>query len=282
MSREENVIVLMKDGISYFQKRPFWRDKPRVNGQDDVTEPCPGNEAWLQYTGTIETLETVRNVPHTCVGYRLSSRVVDKLATVLPETLPADAFPYDIDDGVGGDWAAYVEFYKSVLEPQPPVVTPIPFKVLDYDCEPVDLPSYVHVDFPDFLKHHKALHHKFPCRIHYKDVYELVAEALVEIVNSNSHLTCNDHRNIQVLRVNEIVNKAGPRGKPLQSEVLYIVGEYREKGGAIQIKNIKGETYEDLQANLGAYIVELAKPLLRGQRVACPTCGGHGVINEQE
>jgi len=28
---------------------------------------------------------------------------------------------------------------------------------------------------------------RFPCRIHYRDVYELVAEALVEIVNSNSH-----------------------------------------------------------------------------------------------
>lgn len=276
------VPILVKNGVSYICTRHLYTRHHRpmlcINGDiNAVITKCIGTAEWWRYDGIIETLESVHKRPAKCMGYHLKDEIAVKLPT-LPVELPSDAFGYDDDkEEMTGEYAEFFDFYHRILEPQPPEIRELEFIVLHTDCEPVVLPSYVVVEYPEALDQHVELQHLLPCFIRADSVFNLVYDALVKIVKGQRHLTCDKYKNIQVLRVFEqiIVPKTA---KPQTREILHIVGTYHDKQGARQISAVSGKNYVDLQQNLQALIDELAEPLLQSQPMHCPKCGGCGIV----
>jgi len=286
------LIVMKKDGSSYVELGYHAEHYYLVNGKPPVL--CPGNSDWAMVEGDLISLERIVPAKRELVGFCLKEEFVG--VVTIAEQLPADAFTFDFDES---EWTGErAELYQPVYLDVPQGTTPVEFHVIDYDCEPVKMPPYVEVDFPANLKFHRAVQHKYPCRVPMKQVFDLVAEAVVAEVNKHPEIyRLHDCRNIQVLKVTAIL-KTAPRKERIDvsrvgarrpkwktvtettitKEVLSIVGEYRDKANAIQIREVAGENYKDLKAKLEAYIQSFVELIDPRQWCVCDKCNGEGVV----
>ncbi|GAG17730.1 unnamed protein product, partial [marine sediment metagenome] len=164
--------------------------------------PCPGNSKWAMVEGDVYSVQRARIVRGEVTGFQLAHKYKG-VASNLPETQPLNAFVYNDQDRFEGD---LIEFYEEVRAESTEELEPIEWQVIDMDCEPVELPKYVLVKFPDSLRQYPQTWHKYPCVIGVPDVFNLVYDRVAEVVDSSDRkYGRNDYRNIQILGVWENV-----------------------------------------------------------------------------
>lgn len=281
-------IVMKKGNTSYVEMESA---KILVNGVSP--QACPGNCRWSMYDGEIETLEAIKPARTKLAGFRIKEELRGVVSNVAEE-LPADALSRDYDSG---GWSGeHAELYEPFYEEIPQSSVPIEFEVIDFDCEPVEMPEYVVVDFPANLRFRHQVQHKYPCHIDMKNVYNLVAEAIVREVGLHKELyKLTDHRNIQCLSLDVVIAKKPhtERRRDLWSRrprwtkvtvssvnrnVFRLVGTYHDKSNAEQVVSVCGNDYADLQKNLDAYIRKFLDRIDPRSWCVCEKCNGEGVV----
>jgi len=284
--------VMKKDGTSYIECQcGLTTDNMLVNGTPPAV--CPGNNRWCMVEGDIERIERILPETREHAGFNLKSEFVGVVAATVPSTMPLGAFEYDYDGGWIGERA---ELYEPAYKTKPSTTEPVEFEVIDFDCEPVAMPSYVEVEFPANLRFRREVQHKYPCRVRMQDVFPLVADAVVKETQKHPGLyELHDCRNIQSLSVKVRIDKKQvtvrkrdwfskrPKWSTVTEthttkEVLSIVGKYDDKGRSTQICEVSGKDYADLAAKLEAYIQGFVSLIDPRRWCVCETCGGEGVV----
>jgi len=283
------LLVMKKDGTSYIECDHWKRKVTLINGAMAV--PCPGNEHWAMVDGDVTSIFVEREPIRQLTGFRLKEEFAG-VVTTLESELPLEAFTRD-EDGV---WCGeHVELYETAWVDHPQEPESQECEVIDFDCEPVDMPSYVVVDFPSNLKFHRAIQHKYPCHISMPAVFQLVAEAVVaETAKHPGLYRLHDCRNIGILGVDAVlkitprkvrrdVGFRRPKWKTvtetqITKRVLGIVGEYRDKSGYEQIGEIQAKEYSELKVTLERYIQSFVDRIDPQRWCVCPTCNGEAVV----
>lgn len=295
---DDPIIVLEKDGISYIHFRSkHFENQYLVNGKPPVK--CPGNAEYAMIEGKVEKIEKIIYPVRNVIKFRLKEQY--EAITNLPKELPKETFKRD----EYGDWyGENIEFYEPVYDDPPPKYEPIDFLVIDRNCEPVKMPHYVKVDFPYNLRHYPEVHHKYPCYIDRKDVYNLVKDRIIKVVdNSSGKYTRTNYSNIQTMTIYEVIEipfrcerkevipARTKRGKDKYKTVIEktkkvklfeIVGDYRTNDeDVIRIESIRGNNYEELMKNLEEYIQSFLSIFDKTKRIVCPHCKGEGILEIQ-
>lgn len=289
MKSGDKLIVMKKDGFSYVEGDRWRRDRLVVNGQKPA--PCPGNDDWSMIKGDIVSIDYIIPASREHTGFRIKPELALLVHGVESE-LPVGSFEL-IDEEWSGEHA---ELYEAAYRDVPPVQEPVKFDVIDYDCEPVAMPSYVEVDFPANLRFHRAVQHKYPCRIAMPSVFHLVADAVVAETQKHKGLyRLHDCRNIEILGVDAVIatkphdvrrdTSWGRRPKwktvtvtETTKRVLGIVGSYRDKSGYEQITGLDAPNYAELDAKLTAYIGSFVERIDPRRWKVCPHCDGEGLV----
>lgn len=290
--------VLEKDGSSYveigYYKSYLINDKP--------LQLCPGNEKWAFIDSTITSIKRPHTLPTKIIGYKLKSKYSNLVD--MPEELPAESFDVDCDGSLYGE---YNEFYEAMRTTPEIKYTDIEFQVIDLNCEPINLPEYVQIKFPDNLRNYPQTWHKYPCYISASKVFDILYDKVVNIVDSSDKKYGRDnYKNIQTLEVWENVpvnfplhkriieyattKKGKNKVKNIQEtirkiRVFRLYGTYKldreiDSDTEILIQSISGENYQHLQKNLEDYIQSFIILLDSKKREVCPHCKGTGISVE--
>lgn len=293
----EKILVMMKNGVSYVKLGSYgsFNGSFVINGVDAT--PAPGDKNYAMFEGEVTSLERKRTSPRKVVGYALYSRY--KEITQLPHELTADAFTRDEDGDLCGENA---EFYHAVYDEPQPYLEPVEFEIIDRDCEPVAIPSYVTIEFPNNISRYRETQHKYPCRIGAETVFNLLWDRIEEVVNtSDGRLTMDAYKNIQTLTVSERVaipyhqtttrtyyptlrsrkpktETVAVRWKTLK--IFDVCGpKYSNSSGKSNpVSMIRGENYADLTEKLEAYTQTFLTKLEGGKREVCRHCRGEGIV----
>lgn len=305
----EPLLILKSGNTSFIPNTHYsYSSDYRINGQyifKDLPK-CKGNNDYMEFEGNIEVIESSAPQAQILIEYKLSENY-KFLDNKYPAILSPDSF---IQHGFGGSCITnkplqiafpgiLPEFYEGVYKLTDLVYSPVQFIVID-DCQPVNMIKEVKVDFPYNLKNYPQTWHKYPCHIEYTDVFNLVHDALSEIIDNSEGKYLNDSfRSIQYMTVSEIVTLHEPniknkrvysRGKwqnTGKKEKIYnetimlfsIKGKYDNSGGDYeQIKRVEGKNYQDLMENLNKYIQSFTGRLSKNKRKECPNCKGSGVV----
>ena len=277
--------VLQKDGTSYIEIRRGSNQRVLINSDPVVL--CPGNDKWAIVEGDVHSIQGVKTVRGEALCFRLAERYRG-IVPNLPETQPLDAFEFTDCGGIKGELA---EFYEVVRREDTEEFEPREWQVIDMDCEPAQLPDYVKVEFPNDLS-------KYPCYILYKTVFDFIWDRVSGIVdNSNGKYRRDNFKGIQALRVwqeipanfdvKRLVIGEGKKAtrvkrRVCEATILSIVGDYkRDYMDTVQIENVRGENYEDLQKNLEEYIQSFLVLLDKDEREICPHCEGAGIVTTE-
>lgn len=294
----DKIIVMMKDGVSYVKLGSYgsFGGSYVINGVD--AEPAPGDKSYAIYEGEVTSIERKRTMPRKVVGYALYSRY--KEITQLPHELPADAFTRDDDGDLEGENA---EFYHAVYGEQQTYLEPVNFEVIDRDCEPVPIPSYVVIEFPNNISRFRETQHKYPCRIGAEAVFNLLWDRVEEVVKaSDGRLTMDAYKNIQTLTVSERVaipyhqtttRSYYPTLRSRKPKIETVVVRWKtlkifdvcgpkysnSSGKSNPVSMIRGENYADLAEKLEAYIQSFLTKMEGGKREVCRHCRGEGIVD---
>lgn len=288
--------VLKKDGTSYIELG-YYSDGYLVNGKPLVQ--CPGNKNWGMIEGDITSIEKIIPGGRKHTGFTLKPEFRGIVSNLIETNLTPDTLIYDYETN---EWAGtHAELYNATYEDLPDVLEDIEFEVIDYDCEPVQIPAYVHIDFPANLRFYQCVHHKYPCHIKMPQVFDLVASAIVAEAKKYPALySLHDCRNIQVLGVDVTIdiqpkverrdtNPFGKRPKwknvtitTLKKRIFSIVGTYNNKTDSEQIEEVRGANYEELQENLRIYIEGFTSRIDPRRWHVCDKCDGSGLILTDE
>jgi hypothetical protein len=291
------VIVMQKAGKSYVKLGSYgsFSDSYVINGKDAV--PALGDKSYAIVDGDVMSLERKRQTNRKVISYALAERY--KEITQLPHEMPADAFYRDEDGDLCG---VNVEFYRAVYDDPQPYLEPVEYEIIDRDCEPVAIPSYVTIEFPNNIARYPETQHKYPCRIGGETVFNLLWESVkVHVDASDGKYSMDDYKNIQTLTVSERIALPEPetrtssyyptsrsRKPRTRSEVVRwksvkvfeICGpKYSNSGGRPSTSVIRGGSYADLQAKLEAYIQTFIEQMTEGKRHVCGHCRGEGIVS---
>lgn len=287
---DTKLTVLKKGGVSYLEIAHYYASGYRINGVEPT--PCPGNKGWVMVEGDVRSVDRVIPPANELIGFKL--KVEYEGLSELPKTLPKEVFEWDSEEC---EWVGERSpLYEPTYQQTPSGLQPVEFEVVDYDCEPVAMPEYVTVDFPNNLRFYRAVQHKYPCHVKYDEVFKLVAEAVVDATKKHPGLyEVTDYRNIQLLAVSVLIEKppVQVRKKDLWSKrpkwttvtethakrkVLDIVGNYKSENNSERIVAISGENYADLLKKLGAYIQGFVDRIDPRKWCLCSKCSGEGVV----
>jgi len=295
--QREKIIVMEKDGVSYAKLSSYsgFGSSYVINGEDAV--PAPGDKNYAIVDGTVTSIEVKRTAPGHRVGYALYDRY--KEITQLPHELPADAFTRDEDGDLCGENA---EFYRPVYNEPETYLEALEFEIIDKNCEPVTIPSYVTIQFPNNIARHRETQHKYPCYIPGKFVFDLLWERIKERVDtSEGKYVMDSYKNIQTLTVSERIaipyydtttrsvyptpRSRKPRIETVQKrwktvKVIEVNGpEYSRTPSGVEVTQvIRGKDYAELQANLETYINSFLSRMEDGKREVCRHCRGEGIV----
>lgn len=290
MSDKTILAVMKKDGESFVK---LGYGQWLVNGS--APQVCRGDSSWAYVVGDITSIEHVVPRSQRLAGWKLKEAFAAVPSTLEP-TRPAEAFSQYGDED---DAEPQRKFYEPVYEEQPPVVSPVEFEVIDHDCEPIERPAYVTVKFPHNVKDHPATWHKWPCEISYKQVFCIVADAIVAKCKELPDYSITDHRNIQVLRVERKIaippaarrevsqlywtgrNKQKTRRVTHTSrlvKVLEIIGEYRDRHDETRTITLSGNNWAELSQKLQDYVQSFLEMLDPDHLEVCDKCKGSGVV----
>jgi hypothetical protein len=294
----DKIIVMEKDGVSYAKLSSYsgFGSSYVINGEAAV--PAPGDKNYAIVDGTVTSIEVKRTAPGHRVGYALYDRY--KEITQLPHELPADAFTRDGDGDLCGENA---EFYHAVYSEPAAYLEAVEFEIIDKNCEPVTIPSYVTINFPNNIARHRETQHKYSCFIPGKAVFELLWDRVKERVStSEGKYEMDDYRSIQALRVSERIaiqyhetttrqyyptaRSRKPRTETLQVrwktlKIIEIYGPGYSQGTQNREVTpvIRGKDYAELQTNLEAYINSFLSRMEDGKREVCRHCRGEGIVD---
>ena len=291
------IIVMEKDGVSYIKLGSYgsFNGSYVVNGE--VAQPAPGDSSYAIVSGKVTSIEQKRTQSRRVIGYELYDRY--KEITQLVHELPADSFYRDDDGDLVGENA---ELYRPVYDSPLPYLEPVEYEVIDKDCEPVTIPSYVVIDFPNNIGKYREVQHKYPCFISAKDVFNILYDKVAEhVAESDGKFVMDGYRNIQSLRVDERVaipyyetrtrqyypTARSRKPKVLTEQVKWkqvrvfevcgpAYSSYKESNKRTEI--IRGLNYAELQSNLEAYIQSYISQLTGGKREVCQHCRGEGIV----
>lgn len=294
----DKIIVMEKDGFSYVKLESYgsFGSSYVINGLDAVQ--APGDKRYAIVEGTVTSIERKRTPSRRVIGYELYDRY--KEITQLPHEVPVDSFTRDDDGDLCGENA---EFYRAKYDDPQPYLEPVEFEVIDRNCAPVQIPSYVTIEFPHNIARYPETQHKYPCYIGAKSMFNLLYDRVKERVDaSEDKYKMDSYRNIQTLTVSERI--AIPyhetttrsyyptiRSRKTKTEtvavkwktvkIFEITGpEYSgyKDGKSPRIMPVKGASYAELQTNLEAYIQSFLTQLDEGKRQVCAHCRGEGIV----
>lgn len=290
--------VMVKDGISYVRTADYSSTrytKYLINGTPEVI--AKGDDRYSVFEGEINKIEVVRAQNKKLVGYKLYEKYKD--LTALPETLPLDAFTIEEGETNGKN----SEFYHGIYEDQPPLYENIEFTVIDRNSEPVYMPDYVVVEFPNNIGKFKEVQHNYPCYVNSKIVFDMLHDKVKAKIEDMPNYEMDDYKSIQSLTVTELIplpyhesefynyyptyKSKNPKIKSRvikhrKQTVFYILGpEYsRDNRTVDRTKVIKGENYADLQQKLEDYFQSYLDLIEDGVREVCAQCKGQGIITK--
>lgn len=295
----DKIIVMEKDGFSYIKLHEYashaFGCTHVINGLDAV--PAPGDKRYAVVEGTVTSVQTKRLARRSVIGYGLYDRY--KEITQLPHDVGADSFTRDDDGDLCGQNA---EFYYAKYDDPQPYLEPVEFDIIDRNCAPVQIPSYVTIEFPHNIARYPETQHKYPCRIGAESVFNLLYDRVKERVEkSEGKYTIDDYRSIQMLRVDERIsipyNETSQRSyyptqrsRKMKTETVHVrwktarvfelkgpkYGTGADKTPLVQM--VRGNDYEELQTNLESYIQSFIVQLDEGKREVCVNCRGEGVV----
>lgn len=293
----DKIIVMEKDGVSYAKLSSYsgFGSSYVINGADAV--PAPGDKNYAIVDGTIASIEVKRTAPGHRVGYTLYERY--KEITQLPHEMPADAFTRDDDGDLCGENA---EFYHAVYSEPAAYLEAVAFEIIDRNCSPVTIPSYVTIEFPNNIARYRETQHKYPCYIPGKVVFKLLWDRVKERVDKgDGKYVMNGYENIQTMSVNERIiipyhetttrsYYPTARSRKLKTEtvqkrwkevtIISVYGpEYSQPPAGKELtQTIRGKDYAELQTNLEAYINSFLSRMEDGKREVCRHCRGEGIV----
>jgi len=290
------IIVMQKAGRSYVKLSSYkgFAGGYVINGEDAIQ--APGDKSYAIVDGEVTTLERKLTKSRSIIGYALYDRYKD--ITQLPHETPVDAFSRDEDGDLCGPNA---EFYHAVYDEPQQYLEPVEFEVIDRDCEPVTIPPYVTIEFPNNIAKFPETQHKYPCRIGSETVFNLLWDRVKAAVSeSDGKYVMDDYKSIQTLTVSERIaipyhesktveyyptpraRKTKTRTVPINwrtVKVFEICGpKYSQSGKKACTSAVRGENYADLQTKLEAYIQSFLVQLTEGKRLVCEHCRGEGVV----
>jgi len=292
------ILVMEKSGMSYVKLTEYRKVYGQyvINGEE--AKAAPGDERYAIVNGKVERIEVKRKPQPKLIGYKLYERYHE--ITQLPHDMPADAFYRDEDGDLCGENA---EFYRPVYDEPQPYLEPVEFEVIDRDCEPVKIPSYVVIEFPNNIAQFPETQHKYPCFIRSEDVFNLLYDRVkAHAATSDGKYVTDDYRNIQALRVEERIEipyhetkttshyptarSRKPKTYTVQVrwknvKVFEIYGPKYSVNSTNNLPRtgpIRGTNYAELQANLETYIQSFLSQMTEGKRKVCECCRGEGVI----
>ena len=250
-------------------------------------------------TGEIQSIERRDRKPSVIVGYQRN----EGSPSHLPETLPADAFEYDYEDGGYKSHLGYDrKFYEATYQEGEDFWTPMEFEVIDRNTEPVNMPGWAIVDWPASIEHHRETQHKYPCHISRESLFALV-EAAVEkkIAESHGALEWKDYRNIGTFTVSRWVDIPAKSRKPerveyypsfrsrkpktktivreRESRTLFTYnGFYRDAGkDDIRAPSIQAASYAELAEAVSEHVEAVAALCDTTRYCICDKCNGLGM-----
>jgi hypothetical protein len=292
---------MTKDGKSYVQiDRSAWTTagaSHRINGADAVR--CKGDGTWAIVVGDVQLIERKDKKPSVVTRFRRN----DEAPGNLPETLPADAFEYDYEDGgyksqLGYDRRCYEAVYQEGEE----YWTPLEFEIIDRDTEPMTMPAWAVVDWPANIEHYRETQHKYPCHITRESLFALVAAAVEKkIAESRGVLEWNDYRNIGTFTVKRWVDIPAKVRRPERVEywpssrsrkaktkmvtreheqrtLFTYNGFYRDSGkDNIRAPSIAAKNYEELAEAVNEHVDAIASLCDLNRYCICEKCNGLGL-----
>lgn len=292
--------VMTKDGKSYVKlEQNAWTTAGafRINGMEAVRGS--GDHTWAVVTGEIQTIERRDRKPSVIVGYQRN----EGSPSHLPETLPADAFEYDYEDGGYKSHLGYDrKFYEATYQDGEDYWTPMEFEVIDRNTEPVDMPNWVTVNWPANVERCRETQHKYPCYITRESLFALVASAVEKkITESRGALEWNDFRNIGTFTVKRWVeipvkarkperveyypsiNSRKPKTKTIvregESRDLFTYNGFYKDGRKNEIKapSIQAANYAELAEAVSEHVEAIAALCDTTRYCICEKCNGLGM-----
>lgn len=296
----DKIIVMMKDGVSYAKCSSYgsFSGAYVINGVDAVL--APGDKSYAIVEGTVETFERKMMPARNIIGYELYDRY--KEITQLPHELPADSFTRDDEGDLCGKNA---EFYMAKYNVPEPYLQPVDFEIIDRDCEPVKIPSYVVIEFPNNIAKYPETQHKYPCRIGAETVFNLLWDRVKAVVDaSDGRLSMDSYKSIQTLTINERIaipynetttRSYYPTARSRKPKIETVAvrwktiklfetcgPKYSNSAGKNSVSTVRGENYADLTDKLEAYIQTFITQLDGDKREVCRHCRGEGVVKVGE
>ncbi len=270
---------------------------------------CKGNKNWVQVAATVDIIQRKATSERVRTGFRLKEQFAGIKGIVtdpaFPAEKPADAYEWVSD--FGGWSGEHAEFYEAVYSEPAESLQEVAFEVISLDCEPVELPPYVKVDFPACVSEHPETWHKYQCSIGYEQVFNLIHDAVAKIVAENPDvLSMDDYKSIQtctvqqriaipsVARRTRKVERFNSKTRPHRKfddvtdtvkmvTLLQFVGKYKDRGAPyIQVQAMGGKNYEDLQFNLAVYIKSFTDKLDITRLSVCHHCFGSGTVKTKD
>lgn len=294
--------VMKKAGKSYAKLNnvTYNRDRQwRINGKDAV--PCNGDARWCVVEGEITSIEMYKPGANEPLHYK---RNVDAPQN-LPEIIQLDRVYRNEDwDYVSLD-GFDLDNYCMVYEQKEGSWESVEFDVIDRDCEPVQLPAWVSVEWPANIEHYPEQQHKYPCSISARSLFELIVGRVELLVKSSPELDWNDYRNIGTFTVKHRVNIPDPLRRQERIEgyksprsrkktVTYVKPEYKwvdlvtvngfykdSTRDEIKLAGLRGANYEELHRKVEEYIDSIVSLCDPSTWHVCSACNGRGIVRDE-
>jgi hypothetical protein len=294
----DKIIVMQKDGVSYVKLVSYGNFSGNhyvINGEPAVQ--ADGDKTYAVVNGVVTSIERKVTPQRNRIGFVLIERYRE--ITQLPHELPLGAFVYDDDGDLCGENA---EFYRGIFDDPQPYLEAVEFDIIDRDCEPVNMPSYVVIEFPNNIAKYRETQHKYPCYVSSETAFNLLWDRVKEHVTaSNGIYVIDDYKSIQALRVQERINipyhetkqrsyyptqrsrKMKTETVPVTQKLVKVIEIYGPKygqdaAGKQRTQTIRGVNYADLQTNVESYIQSFLTQLADGKREVCRHCRGEGIV----
>lgn len=298
MHNSQKIHVLEYKGRSYIHIEYMNISTLLVNNQ--VPQECVGNKRWCFINGSVNTIQQKMSGKSKLDKFVIKEHFQKHINT-LPLEVPSYSFNYDEDECqyVGNN----VEFYEPVYTQEPDTFVDLEFIVIDKDCKPVDLPPYIHVNFPHDLDNYPETWHKYPCSIGARDVFKLLLPKIEEISRDKKTSNVYEFHIYDSLELIDVKLRI-PLPEKLITSKVYKIGKkkfteeykynklpfiriavnYKENIGGpfLQIEHIEGNNYKDLQKKIDDFINGIVDMFDIGKYVVCEHCHGHGLINIEE
>ena len=288
------LMVMTKGNKSYIKASRY--SQYRVNGF--VAEQAPGNPDWIVTDSVVASIEERNERRGEIVGFE---RLPDA-----PESLPAfatmDACDFDPETHEYKSKLGYdLDFYQPRYSDPVVTWTPVEFEVIDRDCEPVEMESWVVVDWPANIERYREQQHKFPCHITAKELFKLTSDAVIEVTSQHrQEFDVHDCRSIgviavaklveipQVLRRKETVDDTPWGSKRKRTKVitrttrkvdiLRYNGFYdRREHGEIFTPQLSAPNYAALKQAVQEHIESIVAMVQPERWCLCESCGGTGI-----